>query len=160
MGLPPGATVEDWDALEEESDASSTFFFSPIRSPRSLSSNENDREEPKGVADEEESESYSIGDDDLGALQDGGTEVGRRLREMFLHKQEVERLQAKQYWRAEWKSDADVNARFNLGDASTLGMWNAMSAIIFLTQFCVGPAVQRALGRELNLKVVGPEHEV
>jgi hypothetical protein len=58
------------------------------------------------------------------------------------------------------KSDADSNARFDLGDALTLGMWKDMSAVIPLTQFCVGPAVQRALGRELNMKVVRPEHEV
>jgi hypothetical protein len=80
--------------LEEESDASSMLSFSPIRSPPSLIFNDNDREGPGGVADEEEIRPSSIGDN-LDALPDGETEVGRRLREMFSHKQDVECLQAK-----------------------------------------------------------------
>ena len=34
---------------------------------------------------------------------------------------DVEELQARQYWRADWRSDATVDTRFDLGNASSLG---------------------------------------
>jgi hypothetical protein len=37
------------------------------------------------------------------------------------HREAIEALQARQYWRAEWRTDARVGRAFDLGDASTLG---------------------------------------
>ena len=41
----------------------------------------------------------------------------------YAHRKEFEDLQAKQYWRSEWRSDADAGKGFDIGDASTLGVY-------------------------------------
>lgn len=41
----------------------------------------------------------------------------------YAHRKEFEDLQCKQYWRPEWKTDANVSKSFDLGDASTLGVY-------------------------------------
>lgn len=41
----------------------------------------------------------------------------------FAHRKVFEDLQAKQYWRDDWRSDVDVGKPFDLGDASTLGVY-------------------------------------
>ncbi|KZT71569.1 hypothetical protein DAEQUDRAFT_749911 [Daedalea quercina L-15889] len=40
----------------------------------------------------------------------------------YRHRQDVEDLQARQYWRTEWRTDASTARAFDIGDASTLGM--------------------------------------
>jgi gamma-tubulin complex component 5 len=45
------------------------------------------------------------------------------IRLSVLHRKEVENLQSKQYWRSDWKMPVKgINTRFDIGDASTLGM--------------------------------------
>ena len=44
-----------------------------------------------------------------------------RKEQMYGHRKDVEELQARQYWRAEWRSDVSLSRPFALGDASTLG---------------------------------------
>ena len=39
----------------------------------------------------------------------------------YRHRQDVEELQSRQYWRPDWRSDASVSKQFELGDASSLG---------------------------------------
>lgn len=39
----------------------------------------------------------------------------------YRHRQDVEELQSRQYWRPEWRSDAEVGRAFNIGNASSLG---------------------------------------
>ena len=58
-----------------------------------------------------------------------GTGTGRResrtgseWERMYRHQKDVEQLQARQYWRAEWKSDVSLTKAFDLGDPSTPGM--------------------------------------
>lgn len=60
----------------------------------------------------------------------------------YQHRRVVEELQARQYWREEWRTDADLSQPFNLGDASTLG-----------------PSLSRALGERTTLLIDGPERE-
>ena len=42
----------------------------------------------------------------------------------YRHRQDVEDLQARQYWRSEWRTDASTDRSFGIGDASTLGLSN------------------------------------
>lgn len=42
----------------------------------------------------------------------------------YRHRQDVEELQARQYWRSEWRSDAAIDRKFDLGNASSLGRIN------------------------------------
>ena len=39
----------------------------------------------------------------------------------YRHKQDVEELQSRQYWKPEWRTDANIGNVFNIGDASSLG---------------------------------------
>ena len=51
-------------------------------------------------------------DDDYAALED--------VPEFYKHRQAFEDLQARQYWRPEWRIQADLDRPFSLGDHSTL----------------------------------------
>jgi gamma-tubulin complex component 5 len=44
---------------------------------------------------------------------------------IYGHRKDVEQLQARQYWRPEWKSDVSLTRAFDIGDASTLGTFMA-----------------------------------
>jgi gamma-tubulin complex component 5 len=39
----------------------------------------------------------------------------------YEHRKDVEEMQARQYWRPEWRTDVSLTRPFDLGDASTLG---------------------------------------
>ena len=51
-------------------------------------------------------------DDDYAALKD--------VPEFYRHRQAFEDLQARQYWRPEWRIQTDLDRPFSLGDHSTL----------------------------------------
>lgn len=40
---------------------------------------------------------------------------------LFDHRQDIETLQAKQYWRKDWHTDAPLSKPFHLADPSSLG---------------------------------------
>lgn len=66
----------------------------------------------------------------------------------YHHRASLEALQARQYWRPEWRTDASPRKEFNLGDAATLG-----------------PSTRRVLAGEANQPGLGivvdaPENEV
>ena len=51
-----------------------------------------------------------------------GTGRDNQLRDrMYEHRRDVEEMQARQYWRPEWRTDAVLTKAFDLRDASTLG---------------------------------------
>ena len=51
----------------------------------------------------------------------GGSMMGSEWERTYGHRKDVEQLQARQYWRTEWRSDVSLTRAFDLGDASTLG---------------------------------------
>ncbi len=64
----------------------------------------------------------------------------------YNHRYEVEEMQARQYWRPDWRSPAFLHKPFNIGDASTLGTI-LLKTRRFLIQNCLsGPAFRRLLG--------------
>jgi hypothetical protein len=54
----------------------------------------------------------------------GRSRIGSEWERTYGHRKDVEQLQARQYWRAEWKSDVSLTKAFDIGDASTLGTSN------------------------------------
>lgn len=48
----------------------------------------------------------------------------------YVHRKALEDLQKNQYWRSEWRSDADPGKAFDLGDASTFGMRNLQHSAV------------------------------
>lgn len=70
------------------------------------------------------------------------------IADIYHHRASLEALQARQYWRPEWRIDASPGKPFNLGDAATLG-----------------PSTRRALAGGANkpgfgVVVDAPENEV
>ncbi|KAI0068599.1 hypothetical protein BV25DRAFT_11798 [Artomyces pyxidatus] len=126
-GLPPGSTVEGWETKSLDS----TPPFSPLPSrdlvefDRSISPL--DSSEPEEIPSPVQKAS-----DDLKPQPDN----------LFTHRQEIEDLQVRQYWRTDWHTDAPLFSDFDIGNASTLG-----------------PSISRILGEHhaLKLGILGRE---
>lgn len=111
-GLPPGSTVENWD--EDESD-SSLLSLSALdylnESDDDLSSLDNEKRD-LGFRDSSPSSS---------PLPEEKHEEKPTHRPTWDHLDIVESLQARQYWRPEWRLDVQTERPFDFGDPSTLG---------------------------------------
>jgi gamma-tubulin complex component 5 len=111
-GLPPGSTVEQWETRS----GGSTPSLSP------LDDSDSDEEER-----DEEDFFPEANHAHLPSTVAPSIPVGNRHHPdslesyNFDYRTQVEDLQARQYWRAEWRTDASLARHFNLGDASTLG---------------------------------------
>lgn len=106
-GLPPGSTVEGWEVKSGES----TPSLSPIE----------DSDDP----DDTFSSSDFVDYNERGAADYGSEDpssAGITSHQMYTHREDMENLRARQYWRSDWYTDANVHRPFNIGDASTLGM--------------------------------------
>lgn len=105
--LPPGSTVEDWDTHS----GGSTPSLSPLDDSDDLgdSLSSFDSEEPMEVIPP--------------LIKTVGNP--QRGQQSYSHRREFDKLQARQYWKSDWRVDAALlNKPFNIGDASTLGMKN------------------------------------
>ncbi|KAF9235582.1 Spc98 family-domain-containing protein, partial [Melanogaster broomeanus] len=103
-GLPAGATVEG----RETQSNGSTASLSPWDQDDSL----------------DEDDSRSSLEDLPPSVVETATEPEPRQPVNHLHNDRgtIEELKAQQYWRDNWRIDADVSRPFDLGDPSTLGM--------------------------------------
>ncbi|KAG1877430.1 Spc98 family-domain-containing protein [Suillus subluteus] len=125
-GLPSGSTVEGW---ENTSDGSTP----------SLSPWDDDSDD----LDDNDSFPYTEDTPSSPSPVERVSSYGQpNLSLSYQHRRVVEELEARQYWREEWRTDADLSRPFNLGDASTLG-----------------PSLSRALGERTTLLIDGPERE-
>ncbi|TFK55410.1 hypothetical protein OE88DRAFT_1764883 [Heliocybe sulcata] len=110
-GLPKNAVIggsEEDDSWDSDSSAWSSL---------AKESGEEDELSISSLADEEDREQRGGKKD---ADLDGKMEVAIPLR--YDHRDKIEELHARQYWRAEWRPDIDLNRGFDIGDASTLGL--------------------------------------
>ncbi|KAG2122225.1 Spc98 family-domain-containing protein [Suillus clintonianus] len=125
-GLPSGSTVECWDKTSDGS--------TPSLSPWDDDSDDLD-----------DNDSFPYTEDapsSPGPVERVSSYGQPNLSLSYQHRRVVEELQTRQYWREEWRTDADLSRPFNLGDASTLG-----------------PSLSRALGERTTLLINGPKHE-
>ncbi|KAI9064813.1 hypothetical protein FKP32DRAFT_1675206 [Trametes sanguinea] len=131
-GLPRGSTVEGWEVRSD----GSTPSLSPWDSESDLEDSHSSSElsvisETPPVAPI--------------PLQRTGESVGRASRDplnAYRHRQDVEELQARQYWRLEYRAGTDVSRTFDIGDASSLA-----------------PSFHRALSSHSVLNFDGPSRE-
>lgn len=72
----------------------------------------------------------------------------------YRHRQDVEDLQARQYWRTEWRTDASTARAFDIGDASTLGQFPVSRYLRILT-FLQPPLCTAFLGTRTRTKLQG-----
>lgn len=112
-GLPPGSTVEGWETRSLESTPplsplGSDDFQDLERSPSPLDS----------VYHTEDTSSIPANDTNT---------LSAHAHEPYSRRQDVEELEARQYFRSGWRTDASLTAPFDLGDAATLGKTVNMS---------------------------------
>ncbi|TFK94263.1 hypothetical protein K466DRAFT_593763 [Polyporus arcularius HHB13444] len=129
-GLPPGSTVEHWETRSGGS--------TPSLSPWDSESDHDVSRSPSQLSDIPETPPPAISQ----VQSDSRLETPLDLLGAYRHRQDVEDLQARQYWRAEWRSDVAVNRQFDLGDASSLA-----------------PSLHRVLGSRAALSIDGPGKE-
>ncbi|EGO28082.1 hypothetical protein SERLADRAFT_447295 [Serpula lacrymans var. lacrymans S7.9] len=104
-GLLPGSTVEDWETRS----GGSTPSLSPL--------DDSD--------DFEEASLSSLEYEEPSPIHQGNLSTSPKYKQSphhtHLHRQDIEQLQSRQYWREGWQTDVDLTRPFNIGDASTLG---------------------------------------
>jgi len=115
--LPPGSTVEGWEvqsggsspSLSPWDDDVDDFSCDQGSDSLSLAGSLTSMQ-----LEENESPLRIEGGrgDDYASLKD--------VSEFYKHRQAFEDLQARQYWRPEWRIQADLDRPFSLGDHSTL----------------------------------------
>ncbi|KAI0353132.1 hypothetical protein OH77DRAFT_1407845 [Trametes cingulata] len=131
-GLPPGSTVERWETRSD----GSTPSLSPWESETDL----DESASSSGLSVVPETPPLApVAPQRTGESVLGGAENPLNT---YRHRQDVEELQARQYWRPEWRADANTTKSFDIGDASSLA-----------------PSFHRALGSRATLSVDGPSKE-
>ncbi|KIJ69751.1 hypothetical protein HYDPIDRAFT_35222 [Hydnomerulius pinastri MD-312] len=123
-GLPIGSTIEGWETRSNGSTPS-------------LSPWDEDDSSDEG-ASRSSFEDFASSVSEAPAAPNSNQPITQVQNHHLL----VEKLKAQQYWRDDWRIDADVARPFDLGDPSTLG-----------------PAMLRVLGERTTLALVGPEQE-
>ena len=111
-GLPPGSTVEKW---ENESNGS-TVSLSPWDDD---SDHGEDSLSFAGSSPSPQEDHDAPLEPELRATGDFTTT--KVTPQSYSHRDAVEQLKGRQYWRPEWHVNTDVTRPFNLGDPSTLG---------------------------------------
>ncbi|KAH9060930.1 Spc98 family-domain-containing protein [Lactarius vividus] len=123
-GLPPGSTVEGWETRSLDS----TPPFSPLLA------------DDFGVVSPSLSSTDSLPTSDTGPSMDLNADSFHvSTSSTFGHRQLIEDLQRRQYWRAEWQTDASLTRPFTVKDASSLG-----------------PSADRILSDQYQLRPNGP----
>ncbi|KAI9513296.1 Spc98 family-domain-containing protein [Russula earlei] len=105
-GLPHGSTVEGWETTSL--DSTPPYSPLPLDDLRDLSSSLSSIDSPPAV----EAEPPTNPDADSARVV---------LMSTFGHRQLIEDLQKRQYWRTEWRTDASLTSLFTIKDASSLG---------------------------------------
>ena len=121
-GLPPGA-VRGAEHLDgDESDSSPSL--SPWDDEDDL---DNDSSSPWDTSSELEEQLPTPAQD---TALDTSTERFSRQIALYSHRDEVEGLQATQYWRSDWRGNARLDRPFDIGDPSTLREYLILSILI------------------------------
>lgn len=135
-GLPRGAIRDDDDAASDDLDSSP-----------SLSPWDDDPEDLDGSlsawdtgSDIDAQPSTPPQDASLGVMAD---RFSRQVA-LYSHRDEVEGLQALQYWRSDWRDHVRTERAFDIGDPSTFGMCFHSAVCMTADVICKGPAFQRA----------------
>lgn len=105
-GLPPGSTVEGWET--RSLDSTPPYSPLPLGDPSDLSPSVSSTDSLPSV----EAKSSLNQDVELARMATVSS---------FGHRQLIEDLQRRQYWRTEWQTDAASASSFAIKNASSLG---------------------------------------
>ncbi|CDO73818.1 hypothetical protein BN946_scf185015.g147 [Trametes cinnabarina] len=128
-GLPRGSTVEGWEMRSD----GSTPSLSPWDSDCELDGSHSSFE-PSAIPETPPPATV--------APQGNGVGAARDPLSTYRHRQDVEELQARQYWRPDYRAALDIKQSFDIGDASSLA-----------------PSFHRALSSRSALQIDGPSQE-
>jgi len=121
--LPPGSTVEGWETRSLDS----TPPFSPLL-------------DDFGIVSPSLSPADSFPASEVESSMDPNADSVRlSTSSTFGHRQLVEDLQRRQYWRADWQTDASLTRPFTVKDASSLGTFSDHFGSKRLTDFPCRP---------------------
>ena len=135
-GLPPGSTVEGWETRSLDS----TPPFSPLLL------------DDFGVV----SPSLSSTDSLPASETEPSMDVHVSASSTFGHRQLIEELQRRQYWRADWQTDASLTRPFTLKDASSFGTFSGHHGPKRWLISSAGPSADRILCDQYPLTPDGP----
>jgi gamma-tubulin complex component 5 len=105
-GLPPGSTVEGWET--RSLDSTPPYSPLPLGDLDDLTASLSSLDSPPSL----EAEISLNPDVDSASMA---------IISSYGHRQLIEDLQRRQYWRTEWQTDASLTPSFAIKDASTLG---------------------------------------
>lgn len=114
-GLPPGAIRTEGEHTEIDSDSSPSL--SPLEDEDELEEFEDSSSRWNTSSD---IESQLPTPPSQGSVLDAGTEQYSMQIALYSHRDEVEALQALQYWRSDWRDSTRSDRPLDIGDPSTL----------------------------------------
>jgi gamma-tubulin complex component 5 len=135
-GLPPGSTVEGWETKSLDS--------TPPYSPLPLGGFGDLTPSLSSV----DSLSESAAEDEL-SLNPDVNAASMANPSSFGHRQLIEDLQRRQYWRTDWQTDASLTPSFAIKNVSSLGAsFGHRGSKQLVDVLCVGPLVDLILGEQ------------
>ena len=138
-GLPPGSTVEGWETKSLDS--------TPPYSPLPLG-DFGDLTPSLSLVD---SLSELAAEDELSLSPDVNSASMANM-SSFGHRQLIEDLQRRQYWRTDWQTDASLTPSFAIKNVSSLGVsFGHGESKQLVDVLCVGPLVDLILGEQNSL---------
>ena len=144
-GLPPGSTVEGWES--KSLDSTPPYSPLPLEGLGDLTPSLSSIDSPLAI----EAELSLNLDVDSSSMANTSS---------FGHRQLIEDLQRRQYWRTEWQTDASLTPSFAIENASSLGeLFDPRVRSYLLIFFCIGPLADLKLG-ERNSSKSGAPHQV
>ena len=104
-GLPSGSTVEGWET--RSLDSTPPYSPLPLGNPSDLSPSLSSTDSLPSIEEK--------------SFPDEGDSARMATMSSFGHRQLIEDLQRRQYWRTEWQTDAASTSSFAIKNASSLG---------------------------------------
>jgi gamma-tubulin complex component 5 len=144
-GLQPGSTVEGWES--KSLDSTPPYSPLPLEDLGDLTSSLSSIDSPLTA--------------EAGlSLNPDVYSLNMANKSSFGHRQLIEDLQRRQYWRTEWQTDASLMPSFAIENASSLGkLFYPRVRIHLLIFFCIGPLANLILS-ERNSSEPGAPHKV
>lgn len=118
--MPPGS-IKDMRSKNEDDD--DYFDDTPSLSPLNSDDLELDMSDDDESPPSSEPERHDHRPPVMNEQEPSTYHTQTRPSYAYSHRQELEDLQARQYWRPDWRMIEPVGTRFDIGDASVLGLF-------------------------------------
>ena len=146
-GLPPGSTIEGWES--KSLDSTPPYSPLPLEGLGDLTPSLSSIDSPLAIETE-----LSLN------LDVDSSSMANTSR--FGHRQLIEDLQRRQYWRTEWQTDASLTPSFAIENASSLGklFYPRLRSYLLIIFFGIGPLADLIVGERNSSKSGAPHKAV